>query len=155
MRSMRHAECLMSREETERLLAEENWGVLCVHGDDGYPYGVPMNYAWCEGRVLLHCTSDESHRLDALKRDSKVCFTVVPVHRLDRDNWGTEYASIVIFGSAEIISRPEEKLRAMREFMKKLSPEKTEEALLVCDPSKADMVMIAIHPEAITGKKSS
>ena len=67
MRKMRREECLMTVEETEKYLTEETWGVLSVHGDDGFPYGVPMNYAWSDGAILLHCTSGTSHRLDALE----------------------------------------------------------------------------------------
>ena len=155
MRQMRHIECMMTRGEAEDRLSRENWGVLCVHGDEGYPYGVPMNSAWVNGAVLLHCTSMSSHRLDAIKRDSRVCFTVVPVHELDRETWSTGYASVIVFGKAEIICDPEERLFAMRAFMRRLSPEKEEEAVGICDPVKAELVMIRIVPDHITGKKSS
>lgn len=154
MREMRNKQRLMSRAEAEKYLSEETWGVLSVFGDDGYPYGVPMNYAWTEGAVLLHATSQNSHRLDALKRNARVCFTVVPVHRIDRANWSTIYASVVLFGTAEILTDAEEKRAAMRAFMQKLSPEKAEEAMLACDPARADLVMLRIGPNMITGKKN-
>ena len=34
----------LSKEECIRLLTEETRGVLSVLGDDGYPYGMPMNH---------------------------------------------------------------------------------------------------------------
>ena len=66
-RNMKHDRCRISVEETGNYLREENWGVLSLHGDDGFPYGVPMNYVWDNGSILLHCASGNSHRLDSLK----------------------------------------------------------------------------------------
>lgn len=153
-RKMRRSECLLSAEETLRYLCEENWGVLSVHGENGFPYGVPMNYVWDNGTVLLHATSGNSHRLDSIRKDPKVCFTVVPEHRLDRKNWTTEYVSVIIFGTAEIISDPGEMFGAMKTFMGSLAPDMTAEAFRSCDPGKAKMVMIRVHPSAVTGKQN-
>lgn len=153
-RSMKHDECLLSQEASEQYLREENWGVLSLHGDSGYPYGVPMNYAWDNGSILLHCSSENSHRLDSLKRNRKVCFTVVPEHELDREHWSTIYTSIILFGTAEIITDPEEKASAMEAFMKTLSPEKAEEAVHTCDPRIPELIMIRIRPSHVTGRQS-
>lgn len=155
LRAMRHSECQLSPDDAEKYLREESWGVLSVHGDSGFPYGVPMNYIWDQGTILLHATAENSHRLDALKRDSKVCFTVVPEHRLDRDRWTTEYASVIVFGTAEILREPEDKLAAMCAFMQTLSPHRLDEAFLACPPAAAKMVMIRIHPVMITGKRNT
>lgn len=154
-RDMRRIDCQLSPEETERYLQEENWGVLSVHGDSGFPYGVPMNYIWDQGTILLHATSESSHRLDALQRDSRVCFTVVPEYHLDRDRWTTDYASVIVFGRAEILSAPEDKFAAMRAFMQALAPHRLDEAFLACPPAAAKMVMIRIHPVMITGKRNT
>jgi len=145
---------MISAEETRQLLKQANWGVLSVCGDDDFPYGVPMNYVWDEGTVLLHCTSKKSHRLDALKRDAKICFTVVPEQKLDRDNWTTVYKSVILFGVAEILEEKEEKISAMKTFMGELAPEKMTEAFAVCDPGSDSLLMIRIRPVYMTGKKS-
>jgi nitroimidazol reductase NimA-like FMN-containing flavoprotein (pyridoxamine 5'-phosphate oxidase superfamily) len=152
-RPMRRAERLMSPGEAEAALREENWGVLSVHGDAGYPYGVPMNYRWDGECLILHCTSGNSHRLDSIRRDPRVCFTVVPEHRLDRENWTEIYTSVIVFGTAEIVTDPEEMYLAMASFMRGLSPEKAEEAMSVCDPRTARMAMLRIRPQSITGKR--
>lgn len=116
-KNMKHDRCRISEEETEKYLREENWGVLSLHGDDGFPYGVPMNYVWDNGSILLHCASENSHRLDSLMRSRKVCFTVVPEHKLDWENWSTVYTSVILFGTAELITDPEEKQSAMYTFI--------------------------------------
>lgn len=154
MREMRRGERLLPFEETEKCLIGENWGVLSVHGDEGFPYGVPMNYVWDNGTVLMHCTGKSSHRLDSLRRDNRVCFTVVPEHTLDRPHWTTLYTSVIIFGTAEIIEDGGEKLAAMRAFMRGLAPEMTEEAISSCDPKSPSLVMLRVRPVRITGKRS-
>lgn len=154
-RTMRHSECLLSQETAERILREENWGVLSLHGDNGFPYGVPINYVWDNGTILMHATSENSHKLDAIKKDNKVCFTVVPEHTLDRENWTTIYKSVIVFGTAEIIDAPEEKFTAMQAFMNALAPNKLKEAMNSCNPRTAKLVMIRICPAVITGKQNA
>ena len=153
-RKIQGEECMLSAEESRELLRNENWGVLSVCGDDDFPYGVPMNYVWDEGAILLHCASKKSHRLDALKKDAKVCFTVVPEHRLDPENWTTVYKSVILFGVVEILSEKEEKIAAMKTFMSALAPEETAEAFAVCDPGSEGLLMLRIRPVYMTGKKS-
>lgn len=123
LRDICRGEALMSLEVTEQYLREETWGVLSVYGDDDFPYGVPMNYVWDKGTILLHCKSENSHRLDALSRNNKVCFTVVPEHELDREKWTTIYTSIIVFGTAEIIRDQQAKRVAMHTFTSSLAPQ--------------------------------
>ena len=55
-------------EECIALLTKETRGVLSVNGDDGYPYGMPMNHFYNpEDRcIYFHCGRN-GHRLDSLK----------------------------------------------------------------------------------------
>ena len=47
-REMHRAKQAISREECIRLLKTETRGVLSVIGDDGYPYGSPINHFYNE-----------------------------------------------------------------------------------------------------------
>ena len=50
-------------------------GVLSVIGDDGYPYGVPINYVYDEKENALYFHgAKEGHKIDAIKKSGKVCF---------------------------------------------------------------------------------
>ena len=68
----------ISVKEAKKLLHEARRGVLAVSGDDGYPYAVPINYLYDEDaqEIIFH-GSKVGHKVDALKRSDKVCFTVV------------------------------------------------------------------------------
>ncbi|MBO6054535.1 MAG: pyridoxamine 5'-phosphate oxidase family protein, partial [Oscillospiraceae bacterium] len=64
-------------EECIRILKEEPRGVLSVLGDDGYPYGMPMNHYYSEedGRIYFH-GGRTGHKIDAIRRCNKVSFCV-------------------------------------------------------------------------------
>ena len=61
----------------EYLLKNERRGVLSVIGDEGYPYGTPINHFYCEddGCIYFHC-GNIGHRLEALRACDKVSFCV-------------------------------------------------------------------------------
>ena len=65
-------------EECIALLTKETRGVLSVNGDDGYPYGMPMNHFYNpeDSCIYFHCGRN-GHRLDSLKRSSKASFRCV------------------------------------------------------------------------------
>lgn len=152
-RKMKRNERQLSESAVTEILESEDWGVLSVHGDDGFPYGVPINYAYVDGCIYLHCTSATSHKLDGIRRCEKVCFTIVPKHKLNVDDYSCDYQSVIVFGIATIIDDPEEKSEVMHLFMNKLAPEVTEAALNACNPKSKGLSMIRIEPVHITGKQ--
>ena len=44
----------LSAEETQALFAQGHHGILSVNGDDGYPYAVPVNYVFIDGKIYIH-----------------------------------------------------------------------------------------------------
>jgi nitroimidazol reductase NimA-like FMN-containing flavoprotein (pyridoxamine 5'-phosphate oxidase superfamily) len=83
---------------------------LSVLGDDGYPYGVPVNFAYKDNCVYVHCFL-EGHKIDAVRKHNKVCFTAVGDVKVLKDQIATNYISVIVFGKAEIISPPEYDVR--------------------------------------------
>ncbi|MBO5281107.1 MAG: pyridoxamine 5'-phosphate oxidase family protein, partial [Clostridia bacterium] len=67
----------LSSEECIHILISEKRGVLSVNGDNGYPYGSPINHYYNEddGKIYFHC-GKIGHRLDSLKNNNKVSFCV-------------------------------------------------------------------------------
>ena len=76
----------ISVEEAKKLLHEARRAVLAVSGDDGYPYAVPINYLYDEDaqEIIFH-GSKVGHKVDALKRSDKVCFTVYGDETVETD----------------------------------------------------------------------
>ncbi|MBQ4576633.1 MAG: pyridoxamine 5'-phosphate oxidase family protein, partial [Firmicutes bacterium] len=67
----------ISTEECIQVLKEETRGVLSVNGDDGYPYGMPMNHWYNEedGAIYFH-SGKKGYRPEVLKKDNKVSYCV-------------------------------------------------------------------------------
>ena len=60
-----------------KILNNEKRGVLSVHGENGYPYGLPINYWYNEenGYIYFH-SGTKGHKTDAINADNKVSFCV-------------------------------------------------------------------------------
>lgn len=151
-REIRRKDRALPEEEALRILSEQSWGTLCVSGDDGYPYGVPVNYGYRNGKLYIHGTSQASHKLDGIRRNDKVSFTVVKQHDLVEEEFSTNYSSVIVFGRARIIEDPNELRGAMMHMMAGLAPAMLEKAEDHCKHSMGAMAMIEITPEHITGK---
>lgn len=95
----------LSSEECIRILKTERRGVLSVNGDDGYPYGMPMNHWYDErdGKIYFHC-GNAGHRLDALRRDGKVSFCVYDKGYRLPDRWPLYVKSVIVFGNINIVT---------------------------------------------------
>lgn len=97
-RKMRRAEKkAIPNEETIRLLQESKRGVLAVAGDDDYPYAVPVNYYYdaAAGKIYFH-SSLAGHKVDAMKRNPKVCFTVYGEPEIKDLDWAPYVKSAVV-----------------------------------------------------------
>ena len=47
-RKMRRSKQQLSLEECQEILCQEKRGVLSVMGENGYPYGMPVNHWYCK-----------------------------------------------------------------------------------------------------------
>ena len=98
----------ITQEECVELLKTERRGVLSVNGEDGYPYGMPMNHYYhpADGCIYFHC-GKSGHRLDALQKSSKVSFCVCEQGTREAGDWALTVRSVVAFGEMEILSDPD------------------------------------------------
>lgn len=94
----------MTRDETTALLRRGKWGHLGCSRDD-HPYVVPMNYAYDSECVYFFTT--EGTKTELMAANHEVCFQVEEV--TDAAHW----LSVMVFGLAERVSRPDEMERAM------------------------------------------
>jgi hypothetical protein len=83
-------------------------GLVCRLGlyDGQYPYVVPMNYGYRDGRLYFHCTA-EGRKIDMLKKNDRVCIEVDIDSRIVRGDtpcrWAAKYRSVIGFGRARIV----------------------------------------------------
>ncbi len=99
-RRMRRAAQQLSDAEALDILKRGSSGVLAVAGDEGYPYAVPLSYAYSEGKLFFH-VAKSGHKLDAIARNDKVSFCVIGKDEVVPDEFTTYYRSVVVFGGRE------------------------------------------------------
>ncbi len=115
-REMRRFRQQISREECAEILRRASSGVLGLHGDDGYPYTVPVSFVYEAGgdglgTIGFHCAK-VGHKIDAIRRNEKVSFTVIDRDEVMPKERTTKFASVIAFGRARIIEDEDELRRA-------------------------------------------
>ena len=144
----------ISVEEAKKLLRESRRGVLAVSGDDGYPYAVPINYLYDEEtQVIIFHGSKVGHKVDALKRSDKVCFTVYGNETVETDEaWAPFLESAVVFGRCRLVADRGESDALCKKFAMKFYPTEKMVDDVVATSGKA-VRMFRLQIEHISGKK--
>ena len=99
----RKKQCL-SQEKIVDILKEEKRGVLSVIGDEGYPYGIPINYWYNEenGKIYFH-SGKTGHKVDAMAANKKVSFCVYDSGYRKEGEWALNISSVIVFGKVSIV----------------------------------------------------
>ena len=142
----------LSPETCIELLKTEPRGVLSVLGDDGYPYGSPMDHYYCEedGCIYFHC-GRRGHRLDALRRCDRVSFCVYDQGFRREGEWALNIRSVVVFGRMEIIDDLDEVVRLITPLCRKFTDDEDYIRKELEGSAKATL-LLKLTPEHICGK---
>ena len=110
---MRRRDRALDEVEALRLLEEAEWGVLATVDEAGWPYAVPVNHAVVDGALIIHCAT-VGHKLANLAFNPKVSYCAVTQAETLPLELATRYASVIVFGQAELLSDEGEKRLALR-----------------------------------------
>lgn len=146
---MRKAERELTRAEAEEILERGEYGTLSTVCSDGFPYGVPVSYAYRDGRIYIHHTSDSSLLSSNIGDGAKACFTVVGRTRVLPERFSTEYESAVAFGTVRACP---EKTEALMMLARKYSPGFGAEAESYVSRALDDVTVFELEIEHLTGK---
>jgi len=116
----------LSEEECIRILKEEKRGVLSVLGDDGYPYGMPINHFYCEedGKIYFH-GGKKGHKIDALRRCDKASFCVYDAGYRKEGDWALNIKSVIVFGRVECVEDHDWAMEVSRRLSRKFTGDET------------------------------
>ncbi len=142
----------MPFEECIALLKNEKRGVLSVNGDEGYPYGMPMNHFYDaeSGNIWFHC-GKVGHRLDSLLKDPKVSFCVFDKGEKTEGDWALHVKSVVVFGKIEIV----DDLETVSKIAAGLSRKFTDDEEYIASEIEKfgkETLLLKLVPEDIKGK---
>ena len=152
-REMRRQNQALSMDECIAVLTEEKRGVLSVIGDEGYPYGLPIDHYYDpeDGKIYFH-SGKVGHRVDAMKACNKASFCVYKNVGNDPDSWVLNFHCVHVFGTIELI---EDKDR-IEKICRDISHKFTDDDAYIEDEIRRHAeatLMFALVPEHITGKR--
>ena len=146
---MRRSDRKLPEDEAKRILMQGEYGILSTIGEDGFPYGVPLSYAYDGEKIYFHCATDVGHKLENLNFSSKACFTVVGMTQVLPNKFATKYESVVVFGT---VSPVENKLTALEKIRKKYSPDFEIQGKKYAKASEMKVAVYELQIMEITGK---
>lgn len=152
-REMRRKRQELTKQECASILERATSGVLAVAGDDDYPYGVPLSYIYCDSKLYFHCAKT-GHKLDAIRRNSKVSFCVIDQDQVVPEKYTTYFRSVIAFGKARILEEETEKRRALELLAARYSPDQEEGRLAEIESQFRQVCMVEVSIDHMTGKEA-
>ncbi len=139
--------------EMIEVLDKAEYGILSTIGEDGYPYGVPVNFVYKDGNIYFHCDI-EGHKVDNLTYNNKVSFCAVTDVEVLAKEFNTKFKSVVAFGEAKEVEG-DEKIQAFMLILEKFSKEFLESGKKYVEASghKAKIYRIEVEHMRAKGKK--
>ncbi|MBW2527786.1 MAG: pyridoxamine 5'-phosphate oxidase family protein [Deltaproteobacteria bacterium] len=139
-----------------QLLADEEVGHLGLAAD-GQPYVVPLNYAYIDDKIVIHCAT-KGRKVDLVRQAGACCFAVnrhpdrIRYHAEKRCHY--RYHSVLAFGRARYVEDGAERLEWLTRFRDYFSERLGRTIPPEIDRETAEKVgIIVIEVDELTGRK--
>lgn len=143
----------LDREECLTVLKTAKRGVLSVIGDDGYPYGLPINHYYDEetGKLYFH-SGKTGHKIDALRASDKASFCVMDEGERMEGEWWLTFRSVVVFGRVSFVEDYDEAIEVSRKLSYRFTDDGAyiEREIVQSGPA---VLVFSLTPEHMTGKR--
>ena len=149
-REMRRKKQKLTEKQCIDILKRAKTATLALHGDDGYPYSIPVNYVYLDGKIYFH-GAKEGHKADAVNRCDKVCLTVWNQGFKKEGHWEWNPTSVVVFGKVKPVTENNIFEDRLRKLAAKYYPT-TDEIEEEMQRSASRTQLFAIKIEHMTGK---
>ena len=151
-RKMRRFNQQITDAECKEILKKTKRGVLSLLGEDGYPYGIPIDHWYCEedGRIYFHCAK-EGHKIDAIKACDKASYCVYDEGYRKEGEWALNIKSVITFGRIRLVEDADTAKKICTELVKKFTDDQEylEKELKNALPRVQCLELV---PEHMTGK---
>lgn len=152
-REMRRFKQRISDEACIRILKEQPRGILSMIGDDGYPYGIPLDHWYSEKdhTLYFHCAGI-GHKMDAIRACDKVSYCVLDEGARGEGTWALTFRSVVVFGRIHAVDDENKKREICTHLVKKFTDD---ESFLQKELTNAfpRVSCLALTIEHMTGKR--
>lgn len=147
---IRRTDRAIPEDEAKVILQQGEYGVLSTVAADGQPYGLPLNYCYITDSIYFHCAA-EGHKIQNIRSNPKVSFTVVGNTEVLSGKFTSKYASAIVFGRASEVTGAD-KQKALIEVLKKYSSSHMESGMKMIESYEDKVRVYKISIEALTGK---
>lgn len=149
-RPMRRKKQALSPQQCEQVLQNEPRGVLSVLGEDGYPYGIPMDHWYADGKLYFH-GAKSGHKIDAIRACPKVSYCVCDRGTPKEGDWSLYFKSVIVFGTIRTVEEPEAIRRICTGLCRNFTQDEAylERELRLGEKS---VLCLELTPEHISGK---
>lgn len=148
---IRRKDRILENELAIRLLEEGEYGFLAMAGKNGNGYGIPISFVKEGDAIYFHC-APEGYKLDCLRENPKVSFTVVGKTQVYPQGFTTAYESAIAFGTMRMDLSEEERMHALRLLSAKYCPDFKEIGEKYIKGSFHRTYMLRLDIEHVSGK---
>lgn len=150
MREMRKSNRAIDLNEAKEVLKKGEYGILSYINEEGAPVGIPLNYAWLDNALYFHCAR-EGEKLDGIRNNKSVSFTVVGQTEVLPDQFSTKFESVILHGEA-VLLEGQEKQMALESLIEKYSPDFHPQGMKYIASALDDTEAVKIEVLKISGK---
>ena len=154
MHEMRRKDRETDRAFAERVIDKAAFATLATAGDDGTPYAVTLSMVR-EGEWLYFHGAPEGRKIDALRKNPKVCVTFVGDIGVPPGKFTVNYESAVVFGAAEEVADSAEKIHGLRLICERYTPDNMADFDRASAHSLAVTAIWKVHIDGISGKRKA
>ena len=143
---------VLTSEQIIKILKTEKRGVLSVQGDNGYPYGLPLNFWYNKenGYIYFH-SGKTGHKIDAINNDNRASFCVYDKGYIKDGDWALNISSVIVFGRLHIVEDSEKAIEIYRRLSLKFTSD-IEYIDSEIEKFANNTLCYELQPEYITGK---
>lgn len=113
---------ITNKEEILDIIKRSQWCQIAMIDPSGSPYLLPMNFGYRDEVIYMH-GAQHGKKIDCLKNNPNVCinFSIDQQLRYQSEqvacSWSMKYRSVLVYGKAEFITDPDEKVAALNIVM--------------------------------------
>jgi nitroimidazol reductase NimA-like FMN-containing flavoprotein (pyridoxamine 5'-phosphate oxidase superfamily) len=144
---------IISKTENESVIWKCQSCNIAMVDPEGKPYVIPMNFGFDGTHVYFH-GSATGKKADVLKNRADVCISFSTDHELRYVNeevacsWSMRYRSVLVYGKAEFVEDPEEKINCLNIIMAHYTDRKFEYNA----PAIKEVMVFKVGVEKIEGR---
>lgn len=153
-RPMRRSRQALGIDASKEVLSRSTSGVLALLGDGGWPYAVPLSYAFDGEKLYFHCAR-EGHKLDAIRREARASFCVVDRDEVVPEEYTTYFRSVIVFGRVRVLENEAQMRAAIELLARRYFPQDSaENRHRAIEREWAGLCMLEMDIEHMSGKEA-